>query len=527
MSLAFCLLSDPLIRYRRASDGHEIKASLPALLAALAGDDVRDYPALRPHQRHPWHAFLVQLAAIALHRAGHAAPFNEALEWDSALRALTPGDPEAAAWHLVAPADRPALLQAPVPGGDISGWKSRSWAADELDMLVTSKNHDLKTARASRAEPEDWLFALLSLQTQEGVLGNGKYGISRMNKGYGSRSGVGVEGLGHVGERWRRDVAVLLNHRSAIVESHGLRESDGLALVWLAPWDGTNTLSFGMLDPFYIEICRRVRLQLVGDKFMAVSTTSTGRRIEAESLGGRTGDPWIPVDQSEGTALSITADGFHYERTVELMFGSKYVAPIAQDWSGQAAQRLVWVGRGIARGQGKTGGYHERRVPVSPKLRGLLSQQRPLLAKIAGERIKTIAEVRKLLWLALCQLFSNGVAANEASPGNKNKANDFARPFEQAEDARFFDDLNDEIEAEDAPAQRLRWLLGLVDRADTVLQRVFDAGPRSGIQRYRARSAALARFHGALRGPKSPLPDLAQHYRHQQAGREEPENELA
>lgn len=528
MSLAFCLLSDSLIRYRRMRDGHEIKASLPALLAALAADEVRDYPALRPHQRHPWHAFLVQLAAMALHRAGHTEPFNEAVEWDVALRALTPDDPEAAAWHLVAPADRPALLQAPVPGGDISGWKSRSWAADELDMLVTSKNHDLKTARALRAEPEDWLFALLSLQTQEGFLGAGNYGISRMNGGFASRPGIGVEGSGGAGSRWQADVAALLNRRAAIVEHHGFQPSGGLALVWLAPWDGAASLAFSALDPFYIEICRRLRLTRVGDAIVAVGTGSSAARIECKSLQGLTGDAWTPIDIAAGKALTITDKGFPYELVVDLMYGSAYAPPLAQDWArAQGGERLQWVARGVTRGKGKTQGYHERHVPISPKMRGLLAQQKPVLAKIAGERIKTIAEVRKLLWLALCQLFGNGAATKEASPGNKNKANDFARPFEQAEDTRFFDDLNDEIEAEDASAARLRWLLGLVDRADAVLQRAFDAGPRNGIQRYRARSAALTRFHGALRGPKSPLPDLAQHYRQQLAGREEPENELA
>ena len=67
--LQFSLLTEPLIRYRRASDGMTVRASLPQLFVALTADEVRDYPALRPHQRHPWHAFLVQLAAIALHKA--------------------------------------------------------------------------------------------------------------------------------------------------------------------------------------------------------------------------------------------------------------------------------------------------------------------------------------------------------------------------------------------------------------------------------------------------------------------------
>jgi CRISPR system Cascade subunit CasA len=54
-----------------------------------------------------------------------------------------------------------------------------------------------------------------------------------------------------------------------------------------------------------------------------------------------------------------------------------------------------------------------------------------------------------------------------------------------------------------------------VERAEGVLKQAFDAGPRSTMQRYKARAAALSRFHGALRGAKPVLPDLAQHYAQQ------------
>jgi len=44
--------------------------TLPGTLAALARDEVDDFPALRAHQGMFWHMFLVQLAALALHGAG-------------------------------------------------------------------------------------------------------------------------------------------------------------------------------------------------------------------------------------------------------------------------------------------------------------------------------------------------------------------------------------------------------------------------------------------------------------------------
>jgi CRISPR system Cascade subunit CasA len=524
--LHFSLLTEPIIRYRQAVGGKTVSTNLPELFVALAADEVRDYPALRPHQRHPWHAFLVQLAAIALHKAERTAAFETAQEWCDALLALTPDDPDGAAWCLVSPSDRPALLQPAVVAGDTSEWKSLAYAADEIDMLITSKNHDVKGSRARRSRPEDWLFALLSVQTQEGFLGAGNYGISRMNGGFASKPGVGVAAVGLPGSRWARDAATLLKRRGRITEAHGLQEDGGLALIWLEPWDGNGSLAFAKLDPFYIEICRRIRLQSTGGQITSLGTGSKAARIAAKELNGLTGDAWTPIDVEGGKALTITSTGFNYKLVSELMFGGKYQAPAAHNLDQTAKDaRLIFIAQGITRGQGKTEGYHERRVPISPKVRTLLIEnQKGQLERMAGQRIAAIADVRKLLWLALSILFANG-NSGDSSDGNKAKASKFSAPFEADEDTRFFDDLNDEMEASDSSAQRLQWLLGLIDRAENILKKAFDTGPRSGIQKYRAQSAALSRFHGGLRSDKFPIPDLVNYYRQQTIKRQEETSE--
>jgi len=511
--LRFSLLDEPIIRYRQATNGQTVSATLPQLFVALAANEVRDYPALRSHQRHPWHAFLVQLAAIALHKAGRTKVFTSAQEWREALLSLTPDDSDGAAWCLVSPPDRPALLQSAVVGGSVADWKSTSFAADEIDMLVTSKNHDLKGSRARKSEPDDWLFALLSLQTQEGFLGAGNYGASRMNGGFASRPGVGIAAVGLSGARWMRDIAALLAQRERTVEALGLQSEGGLALVWLAPWDGLSSLSFTKLDPFYIEICRRIRLQDVDGAIQSIGTGSKAARIAAKELNGMTGDSWTPIDVEGGKALTITAGGFTYKLVSELLFGGKYQAPAAYDLTKSANESsLVFIAQGVTRGKGKTEGYHERRVPISAKARGLmLGKQKDQLERLAKKRIAAISEVRKLLWLSLAVLFANG-NSSDSSDGNKAKATKFSDPFERAEDARFFDDLNEELEASDPDAQYLLWLLALVARAEAILKIAFDAGPRNGAQRYRAQSAALSRFHGGLRSAKSPLPELTNHY---------------
>lgn len=166
-ALRLNLLDEPLIRIRDP-DGKLQRLSLPSLFVQLGRDVVRDYPSLRPHQRHPWHALLVQLAALALHEADETEPWDNVADWRTALLALTPDHPDGCAFSLLAPHDKPAFLQAPAPGGTLDGWKDIA-TPDALDMLVTSKNHDLKGERMRWAEADDWLFALVSLQTQEGL----------------------------------------------------------------------------------------------------------------------------------------------------------------------------------------------------------------------------------------------------------------------------------------------------------------------------------------------------------------------
>ncbi len=520
--LHYCLLDEPLIRWRCRTKGDTHRASLPALFAAMAANDLRDFPALRPHQRHPWHAFLTQLAAIALHRAGEAEPWTNAAEWRAALLALTPDDADGAAWCLVSPPERPALLQAAVRGG-VEDWDTEAVTPDRLDMLITSRNHDLKQARMQRASPEEWLFALLSLQTQEGSNSGSYKGVSRMNSGAGSRPGIGVALQDAPGARWRSDVAMLLRTRERIVDAYELTGHGGVALAWLVPWDGVAPIPFSALDPHYIEICRRVRLQINGRLVARTYKTPRARIDESADRKGRTGDPWTPVNKSEAKILTISGKGFDYELMVELLLGGEYEPAPAQELSGwPEGARLEVIARGIARGNSKTSGYHERRIPVAPKMRRLLlGPQRASVAQIAKQRIDAIAALRKLLWSALVMLFANG-DGDDRNDSISDKAGRFARPFEQREDARFFLDLSEEVEADDElrADRRVQWLLGLVARAETVLRDAFDAGPRNGMQRYKARAAALSRFQGGLRGRKPALPDLAQHYRQQAAATE-------
>lgn len=523
MTLHHHLLRDPVIRVRTGPTRALQSCSLPQVYALLCRDDLRDFPALRPHQRHPWHAFLVQLAAIALHHQGETHPWDNEADWQAALQALTPDHPDGAPWALVAPLDQPALLQAPVPEGTINALEKQLVTPDELDMLVTARNHDLKAARMIHSAPDDWLLALVSLQTQEGFLGSGNYGISRMNGGFSSRPGVGAVPAGGYGARWRRDVNRLLKYRENIATQEELMNHGGIALLWLAPWDGKQSLNFAQLDPFYIEICRRIRLQAnPGGTLTARATGTASPRVDAKARNGRTGDPWTPINQAEGKALSISARGYHYELMTRLLFSADYVPALAQILEPEdGLSGITILAQGVTRGQGKTEGYHERRVPLSPKVQELfVTGHTDQLAAVAATRVNIIGEMRKVLWTALATLFDQGAQKESFSDTAKRRANDFCHAFEQREDENFFHHLNQEMESTDPAQTRLAWMLALSESAESTLRRAFIVGPRSGEQRYRAQSRALSRFHGTLRGPHSPLPDLA-HYLKSLSTREE------
>src|SRR4051812_38842254 len=108
--LLFNVLHERLVRVNPTS-GLRDTLTLPGVFAALMRYDVAAFPGLRPHQRHAWHAFLVQIGALALLAAGQAGLPEDEAAWAQLLRGLTLDDPDDAPWCLVAPQDRPALLQ--------------------------------------------------------------------------------------------------------------------------------------------------------------------------------------------------------------------------------------------------------------------------------------------------------------------------------------------------------------------------------------------------------------------------------
>ena len=515
------ILEDPVIR-TATSDRATILASLPALFAALMRDEVDTFPAQRPHQRHALHTFIVQLGAMALHRGGLSEPPEDAESWRQILRGLTPGFPGDEPWLLVVDEiTKPAFMQPPASSTDKQkDYKNRVETPDQLDMLVTVKNHDLKSMVAANAALDDWFFALLTLQTMEGFMGVGNYGISRMNGGASSRPAFSITPSTRQGAHARRDMLALLPQIEKIAGEYEM-SINGLGLLWTVPWDGAKAeaLNFETLSPCYIDICRRIRLHADGAGHLyATRATSKGERVRAKQLNGRTGDPWTPVNEKEEKALTLAVGGFTYKRTLDYVMAPEWGRPPLLELTNseeRSAQEMTLVARAMVRGMGKTEGYYERTIPLKKKTyiamcgTGGGSQE---LSEIAYERVSQIALVQSILRHAV-SVFAAGGKTKDIAPEHRARANPWANRLDQYVDDLFFEDLQTEFEANPSERQEIRyhWLMngqdGVIDHARTILNEAADALPCKAIQRYRARVRAENVFEGRVRGP-SGMPDL-------------------
>jgi CRISPR system Cascade subunit CasA len=487
------LIHEPVLSTRDRTTLRRV--TLPGLLAELSTGACIDFPRVRPHQHHPWAMFLAQVAAHAMRRAKLAELPQDEESWRAALLALTDGSSEP--WSLVVDdLSKPALLQPPVPEGALlkpakDGKKQAEWStthsADGIDMLVTSKRHDVKDELIAGDEPELWLYALVALQTMQGFPGRGYYGIARMNGGYGNRPRVGLAASLETSACFQRDVQVLLSSWDKVAASFGYSES-GVALVWREPWDGKTSLPLNKLAPHFIEVCQRVRLQTHGGVLMARVTTSEAGRCAPEVEKGDLGDPWIPIKKDDPpSAFTVGPSGFEYRKLVELLFSGEYQLAKAQERRDDDAPEMWLLTAGMARGQGKTEGLHERRLRMTKKVTAFFGQQqsRDRIAARANSWVQSADTVRsKVLYPALKQLAAGFEVGND---------NFFSRV-----DESFFEVLFDTIDNTDDDAT-LQWQTKLLDLADSELTAAIDRLPTANARFYSVLSAARGMFAGLAR----------------------------
>lgn len=485
------------------SDGEPRNVDLAQLFELYERDDVAAHIFLRPHHGHPWHAFCVQLGALALHRAGETGVAHDAETWRTLLRGLTAEWSDDEPWRLVVEnLSAPAFLQPPVPEGSLEGFRNEVASVDDLDVLVTSKNHGVKQGQGAGSSPAEWVAALVSLQTTGGFLGAGNYGVARMNGGFATRPGIGLVPEGGPGARWQRDVGLLLRHRDwAIERVPGIGTRGEHALLWCLPWGGTRSLGVDELDPWFIEVCRRVRLVpgTSGD-LVAWTRPTKVARIAAAAFKGSVGDPWTPIKQDkEPAAYNSTPT---YAVMSEVLFdGGKWDQPLLLRWHDEDRAPMSARFEVFVRGQGQTRGYYQRSVHIdeTKKRYFFAPDQRERVARLAREMVEDVRKVLggKVLRTALLALVQSGpeqVKFGDRTAGRW--ADRFCEMADREVDRRFFEFLFERAEDEDAG--RRRWLEFLRDLAIETFEHAVAAAPVAGARRPRAIAVAERIFRGAL-----------------------------
>ena len=500
-------LTEPMIRIATSHGLHW--ASLPEVYAALMADGVESFPALRPHQRHAWHAFLVQLAAMAMHRAGVTEPPETATKWAALIRGLTADDfPDDEPWQLVsADITKPAFMQPPASApGKENDYNGVVATPDELDIISTSKNHDIKTGILDDGGSDVWIFALINLQTMGGQIGNGHYPISRMQSGWNSRTAFTLAPSLRWGKHIARDITALL----AVDFKGWPMRWDGIGLLWTKPWDGKKweALTLDKLHPYYLEICRRRRLKVGPNGLCALQTTSEGRRLATEGSRGAVGDPWELVDKRDkkgNKALAMQKDSFAYDRIVDYLFqGSDWDLPVL--FQSKSADKFL-VARGVKGDRGgQTEGYYERIIPLRPKTIQVFGRNDgpKELEDIARERIADIRNAQRILRRAVATFAAHGDSQPSVHRNGKPSPNDIASPWvnqlDEIVDERFFDDLQTEFEeTQDAERRKIRelWLADFViPNANAILDASRQSIPCPDSQSLRAFAASQNVFNG-------------------------------
>ena len=509
---SYNLLTQPLIR--TAPHG---AMTLPGVIAALARDEVEDFPALRPHQSPGWHMFLVQLAALALHGAGRRDIPEDETAWAALLRGLTPDFTEDEPWCLVvADATKPAFLQPPVPA-DVTLNKEVP-SPDALDLLITSRNHDLKQAVARSGQPEDWLFALVSLQTGEGYGGAGNQGIARMNGGSSSRCMLALAPRSgsaddktmapRPGAWFRRDVAVLLETRDEQWKKYAHLEypaTGGIKLAWLEPWPEGKQLQIKELDIWFIEVCRRIRLRQSGEALSARKGTSKATRINAKHLNGVLGDPFAPVNKTDNKSFTLGGGDFNYRKLTELVLSGNWELPLlAQPASFEReGDTLLLIAQALARGNSKTEGFKSRILPIGGKVSRALGPRRAELHELAQAQMQIIETFDKALRNALA-LIAAGGDREKVKKDHYAHARDARDRLDQTADMIFFDHLWKRFEAQEKGKEALqteekRFAKALFDNAKQIFKAARPAIPCASIFRPRAEARAERAFSGTIR----------------------------
>ena len=229
-----------------------------------------------------------------------------------------------------------------------------------------------------------------------------------------------------------------------------------------------------------------MRLEPLGDGLIARTAASKAPRIAAKAQLGVLGDPWAPVELlDQPKVLTLTGDGFGYRKMVELLVGTErrsYVLPaLARPAPDETRRPMRLWAAALARGQGKTEGFHTRTLDLPPEAMTYLARPEgeDLLRKRARTQLRTTGDAAgKALRPALIVLVQKGPKdAAWSKPSNDILVRPGLLRFEAGVDQAFFPALWRGLALDETAAQRT-WVQTLAGLARDTLAWAAGAAPR-------------------------------------------------
>ena len=275
----------------------------------------------------------------------------------------------------------------------------------------------------------------------------------------------------------------------------------GKSLLWCLDWPDGRQLDLGILDPWFIEVCRRVRLTGRAGALSAIRSNSDKRRIDAKLYKGVVGDPWAPVHKTELKSFTLGGGDFDYAQLCKLLFSGEWEPPfLARQGSDETGDMLL-VAETLSRGNSKTEGFKSRVVPVPGKVMAFLSSETAaILSKAQMDEIEAFdAALRNALALTAAGGERDAVEKKHyahAAPARKR--------FDRAADRLFFPSLWRRVtvasQSDDVVFKAKRaFLADLVEAAEAELNAALPAMPCTEMRRPRAEARARRAFMGTLR----------------------------
>ncbi len=505
--MKYNLLEEELFQIKTES-GRKKKHSLPGLFKCLSGNDEKivSFSKLLVHQKQAWFSFLVQLAAMALDTAKMNTFPNSKEKWREILQNMVKEYPDESPWHIiVSDLNKPAFFQPPVPECSLEGFSSFSRPDEDstIDLLSLAKNHDIKKGKIIKPEIENWIFSMITVQTMEGFSGRENYGISRMNSGYGSRPFFSFISDFNWNSRFQRDINILLDKREDILKKYShYKRNRGEKLLWIQPWDGKESVSVNELDPYYIEICRRLRLVDYEGKIKLMKKNTKCPKVGVSNNGGNTGDPWAPVNIKKGSVFTIGEAGLRYDKLERVLFSGDYKFSICM--KAEQDENLLYSSA-IARGQGKTEGFHERLIYIPKKAKNFLMDKgkKQKIAELSKSWVDDASSGSKILRNSLLCILQGDI---DNLNFRDNRTDKWQQLYSSKVDRRFFECLWEAIETfsdnDDYEKwfekERIKWRENLKSMAEKIFKKARKGLPTHSALKYKMTAMANRRFYGGF-----------------------------